>query len=296
MSLEINDASKWRISLAENLAGFYSSHPEVVMVCLGGSSARGISDSYSDLDIIVYWNELDEDWIRAEPLKTAIGLERTDIVSMGPGTFVESYHMDGLKVDFGHSTMKKWEEWTVPLTADPDQISMVGGFLASIPFYGEELFKQWHDRLNNYPDEIAVEVVKKNMGFYVRGYLLNQCLNRGDFLAYQDGMCSMLKRLISTTAALNGCFYSASEPRWIEYQLDRMPICSEKLTSSGIHWMLMNPGAESEAFLYEIQDETMKLVAARFPELKEKVEQRRKRIASLAVRPCETRPSLPGTD
>lgn len=291
--IKMNEASRWRVELARELSMHYSCHPEVVMVCLGGSSSKGIADACSDLDIIVYWNSLDEDWIKAEPLKAAIGLSRTDVVSMAPGTCVESYHLDGLKVDFGHATMKLWEEWSTPLSADPEQIGMVGGFLASIPFYGEELFNQWHARLNDYPDDIAEEVIRKNMGFFVKGYLLHQCLERGDFLAYQDGMCMMLKRLISTTAALNKRFYSASEPRWIEYELGRMSLCPEKLNPSNIRWMLENPGVESQAMLYELHDDILGMVALQFPEMREKVELKRKRIAELAVAPCTARPEMP---
>lgn len=297
MDSGMNEASRWRVDLAQQLSVHYSAHPEVKMVCLGGSASKGISDAYSDLDIIVYWNELDEDWIRAEPLKAAIGLERSGLMSMAPGTFIESYHLDGLKIDFGHATMDSWEQWTAPIleefNADPDLIDMVGGFLESIPFYGEELCNEWKDRLRDYPDELAKDVIKRNIGFYVRGYLLHQCLERGDFLAYQDGMCTMLKRLLTIVAALNRRHYSASEPRWVEYELDRMSIRPEKLTCENIRWALENPGEESEAMLYELMDEILSLISNQFPELEEKVANRRHRMAALAVNPCMKRPVLP---
>ncbi len=269
MKLEMNEASRWRIDLSCELSAHYSAHPQVSMVCLGGSSSKGLSDAYSDLDIIVYWNELDEDWIRAEPLKSSIGLERTDLLSMAPGNFIESYHLDGLKIDFGHVTMEMWEQWTAPILkdfdADPDLLGMVGGFLNSIPFYGEELCSQWKDRLRDFPDELVKEVIRRNIGFFVRGYLLHQCLERGEFLAYQDGMCTMLKRLLAIVAALNRCYYSASEPRWIDYELGRMPIRPFKLTCENIRWMLENPGEESEAMLYELMDEILTLITEQFP-------------------------------
>ncbi len=40
----------------------------------------------------------------------------------------------------------------------------------------------------------------------------------------------------------------------------------------------------------------MRLVVARFPDLKEKVELRCKCIVKLAIHPCETRQALPDTD
>ena len=292
-----SEASRWRIELARELSTHYSGHPEVRMVCLGGSPTKVISDAYSDLDIVVYWNELDEDWIKAEPLNKAIGLSRTDLLSMAPGSFIESYHLDGLKIDFGHGTLDDWEEWVKAimedLNPDPGLIGMVGGFLNCIPFYGEELCSEWKNRLKDYPDDLVKEVIKKNIGFYVKGYLVNQCLQRGDYLAYQDGMCTMLKRLISITAALNRRFYSAAEPRWLSYELDRMPIRPAALTCENVRWMLENPGEESEAMLYALMDEILTLIQNQFPELEEKIAHRRKRMSELAVTSCENRPELP---
>jgi len=297
MNQSMNEASKWRIELSRELSVHYSNHPEVRMICLGGSPAKGISDAYSDLDIIVYWNELDEDWIVTEPLKEAIGLGRTDLTSMAPGSFIESYHIDGLKIDFGHGTMKMWKQWTSSLfkelNADPGLIGMVGGFLDSIPFYGEELCSEWKNRLRSYPNDLAMEVIKRNIGFYVTGYLVHQCLERGDYLAYQDGMCSMLKRLVSITAALNRRYYSATEPRWLDYEIGRMEVKPEKLTCENIRWMLDNPGEESETMLYGLLDEVLTLIQEQFPELEDKIASRRKRMSNLTVRPCEKRPALP---
>ena len=297
MSQCMNAASKWRIELSRELSVHYSSHPEVRMVCLGGSPTKGISDAYSDLDIVVYWNDLDEDWIKAEPLQEAIGLRRTDLLSLAPGSFIESYHINGLKIDFGHGTMEMWEQWTSSLleelNADPGLIGMVGGFLDSIPFYGNELCSKWKNRLRNYPDDLAVEVIRRNMGFFVGGYLVHQCLERGDVLAYQDGMCTMLKRLVSITAALNRRYYSAAEPRWLNYEIGLMEVKPENLTCENIRWMLDNPGEESEAMLYGLLDKVLTLIGEQFPELEDKIANRRKRMAELAVEPCESKPVIP---
>jgi hypothetical protein len=292
----MNRASEWRIELARELSEPYMMHDGVKMVCLGGSAARGISDEYSDLDIIVYWDRMDGEFIEGCPLERSFGLERTAISSMHPGTYIESYHMQGLKVDFGHSTLAQWEEWVTPLLEDnsdePELLSMVGGYLASIPFKGREIFSFWKERLEEYPDELGKKVIGKNMGIYVKGYLLHQCLERGDYLAWQDGMCSMLKKILNITAAINGLYYSAEEPRWVEYQLGRMSMKAEGLTGGNIIWMLENPGAASEEMLYQVLDDTLGLVAGRFPEFAEKVAGKRKRLASFEVRPCLERPVI----
>ncbi len=292
----MTDASIWRRELARELSSAYAEHECVKMICLGGSAARGISDRWSDLDIIVYWDAMDEEWIRNEPL-AGMGIHRTDLMSFAPDTFTESYHMDGLKVDFGHVTLDSWKEWVEPFikaeSDDPDLLGMVGGFLDSICLYGREMHDGWRERLKIYPAELVEKVVKSNLRIYVKGYLTHQCLDRGDVLAFQDGMCSMLKKMLNITAAINGICFSASEPRWVDYYLDRFSLKPLELEADKIGWMLANPGEESEDMLYRIVDGVLDLIAQEVPGMREKVELKKKRLEDLSVRPCSRKPSMP---
>ena len=48
--------SEWRKELAWRIAPFYASNPHVDAVLLGGSTASGRADRYSDIEIGVFWN------------------------------------------------------------------------------------------------------------------------------------------------------------------------------------------------------------------------------------------------
>src|SRR5688500_18970774 len=65
----MNHASQWRIELARDIAGWYTDQPNVRMIALGGSAARGLADAYSDMDMAVYWEELDRAWLAEPPLR-----------------------------------------------------------------------------------------------------------------------------------------------------------------------------------------------------------------------------------
>ncbi len=294
MNRSVNEASRWRIQLAGELADFYSAHPEVIMVCLGGSSSRGIADEWSDLDIVVYWRELDHDWIRNKPLP----FPRTDIVCHASDTFTESYHFDGLKADFGHVRLSDWENWIKPVLEDPepdtDMIPSIGGFLSSVVFHGTGEYHRIREYLSVYPDSLALHVVKKNLSFFVNGYLDGQCFHRGDIPAYHDGMMLMLKKLVNITAALNRYWYYAGEFRWLQFHLKNMPVHPEGLSWETVIWILENPGEEAVSMLNRFQDSALSLVAEQFPELRERVEKRRTRAHALTVRPCHERPSQSG--
>ena len=45
--------------------------------------------------------------------------------------------------------------------------------------------------------------------------------------------------------------------------------------------------------LYDLMYDTLTLIGEQFPELEDKIANRRKRMAKLAVKPCENRPVIP---
>lgn len=51
----MNEASRWRHALAQQLAPFYSANPKVAAVSLGGSVSQSYADRFSDIDLTVYW-------------------------------------------------------------------------------------------------------------------------------------------------------------------------------------------------------------------------------------------------
>ena len=52
----MNAASRWRLSLSRLLAEHYAALPQVATVFVGGSTARGQADRFSDLELCVAWS------------------------------------------------------------------------------------------------------------------------------------------------------------------------------------------------------------------------------------------------
>jgi hypothetical protein len=287
-----NEASLWRVDLARELSGYYSPHPMIAMICLGGSAARGIADIWSDLDIIVYWKGIDTGWLRKPPLP----VERTAASFHDSGTVLESYHLQGLKADFGHVSLEDWEEWVKPLfsTPEPDLEAMgsVGGFLSSIVFHGEAEYLRIRNRISSYPDSLAVHAAGKGMGFFVKDYLEKQCLERGDLIAWHQGALQTITNIVNVLAAVNRVWFHAGELRWLGYHLGKMSLLPQGFSAENIERILKEPGRESSELLYRFQQDTLSLVEREIPELKGTVEKKRERIEALRVTPCSTRPSI----
>jgi hypothetical protein len=228
MYTEPTPASLWRIELAREVIDYYVPHDGIEMAILSGSPPKGLSDAYSDLDIIIFWSKIDVEWLEQDPLRD-LTCERKYFRSMGTeDVYLESQYFGPLKVDIGHVTMSSWkdevEDVVVKHEADGGKIGALGGFETALPLYGHEEVARWKGRLAPYPDELAEKIVRMHRRFFVPGYLINQAYGRGDVLAFYDGLCLMLKNLLNILAGLNRMYMSTEEPRWLSYYLGRMTI------------------------------------------------------------------------
>lgn len=293
MNPTLNTATAWRIELAKKLSGIYAEHTDIRMIVLGGSPSKNLSDRYSDLDIVVYWDTVDTEWLEKIPLKD-FGLDRAFFrKSDDSDTCLESYYLETLKADFGHTTVREWNTWTSQVideyATDQGLLGTIRGFLDSIPLYGEELVYEWKSRLSPYPEELAIKIVKENLRFFVKGCLLNQGYKRDDLLFFYDGLSLMFKRILNILGGLNRVYLSTEEPRWIAYELEHMKI-KPKNTWNRMKTALLSPGEEAIAILEELIDETFNLVEKHMPKIK--VTEIRRRYEQ-SVEACDARPDFP---
>lgn len=292
MNKQLNEASQWRIELAQELAAQYAAHQQIKMIVLGGSPSQGLADQYSDLDVIVYWDGIDFAWLQTAPLVN-VGGNRKFLNSNDSTTAIEHYYFDTIKVDFAHITLELWEMWIDDVqkryeTTGYKQKSMAG-FLDAHVLYGQTLYTQWHERLQFFPEQLAENIVREQMRFFVEGCLRHQGLDRGEILFYYDGVSLMLKKVLTILGGLNKVYFSVDEPRWLPFALAKMPIqpmdvwprIEEILTGDRYHGLNM---------LYDLIYETMSLVEEHMPAID--VKQTRERMQALAVYPCASKPRL----
>jgi hypothetical protein len=76
----MNSASQWRQSFAQQIAPIYAANPHVAAVILGGSTARGHADRYSDIEVGVFWHQPPSDADR----KSAANAIPGDLVRLYP--------------------------------------------------------------------------------------------------------------------------------------------------------------------------------------------------------------------
>jgi hypothetical protein len=289
----MNHASQWRIEFAREIAGWYAGQPNVRMIALGGSAARGLADAYSDMDMAAYWEELDRAWLAEPPLGPAGGERFTYRLLFNDQVAVEQYQLGEAKLDVAHFSLT-WLEQAVADVLEranmtPDYQEVLDGFLSAIPFYGEPLYEQWRTRIAAYPDELAHKMIRQHLAFPPGWVLEQHGLARGDLLSFYAMICEMIQNLLGLLAGLNRQYLSMEKPKRSADILQRMPIAPQD-AAARIQAILTIDRQQAVAALSELIAEVLDLVELHMPEIDTS---RTRMIQRMPARPCTTKPPFP---
>ena len=171
----MNAASQWRHTLVQQLTPIYAANPHVAAVLLGGSTARGHADRYSDIELGVFWhqspthadcqtaaNAIHGDLVRLYPYDPTeeawcddYMLGRAHLNQSKSGVLVEVVHYT---TDFLNRTFD-----VVLQNHNPDALkqNLIAGIVDGVPLHNAELVQHWKGRAATYPDGLAVAVVKR---------------------------------------------------------------------------------------------------------------------------------------
>jgi hypothetical protein len=169
----MNEASRWRQALARQIAPAYATNPKVAAVVVGGSSARGHADRYSDIEIGVFWHEPPAD----EERRSAVERVGGDLIRLYPYDPAEQVWCDdytmgrrapdlpgsGVLIELVNYTTAFMESVLADVverydTSDLKQ-SLIAGVCSGIALHGDAVIERWQEAASRYPDELAVRMV-----------------------------------------------------------------------------------------------------------------------------------------
>jgi hypothetical protein len=293
----MNDASRWRLELARDVATWYRGRP--AMVLAGGSAARGQADAFSDLDLAVYWDRPDAVWLANPPLAAA-GAERFKLHEDIPGeVYVEQYRVGAAKMDVVHIGLGWWERLVAGVVdrADiaPDKQELIDGFLSAVVIQGEPFYAGWRSRLLPYPEALAIRMVERHLFFYPSWVLRAHDVERGDWLSYFQRLTGAVRNLLGVLAGLNRRYVSTETPKRVSEIFKRMPIAPAHLADRVEALWSMDRAQVPEA-LGGLIAEVLCLVEQHLPQANVT---NARRVFGFELRPCEARPAFraaPGAD
>jgi len=224
----MTEASQYLINLGRKVAQPYAALPEIRAIVLTGSASEGVSDFYSDLDVIVYYETLPAEDLLAQIAEQNGGINRAQIAPRQDDQAMEHYFVDGVECQFGHTTVAAWEAEMASVLDQLDVASPVqkalGGMAEAIPLYGEALVREWQAKLAAYPESLAEAMVQHHLAFYpLWGY--HDRMRTRDATIWLTGMLvENAHALIGTLAGLNHLYFSSFQFKRTHHFVEKMSI------------------------------------------------------------------------
>lgn len=171
----LRQASHARRVIAERIAPAYAGNDKVAAILLGGSTARGDSDQYSDLELGIFWNQPPTELDRHSAIERSGG----DLHHLYPFDAADQVWADdwkigrndcnepftGVSVDMQHMTINAAQRTidAVVKTFDPDanKHGLIAAIRMGVPLHGEALITRWRSETDDYPPQLMRSAINR---------------------------------------------------------------------------------------------------------------------------------------
>jgi predicted nucleotidyltransferase len=263
----MNDATRWRLALAHRIAAPYARSPNARVVMVAGSVARGVADSYSDIEIDVYYGRPPTEAERVAAAEASGGV----LVGLGDDEdeWEERLSFGGFHAHtstFLVSTMERYLREVVDEHAtSPVAQSRLFSLLNAVPVKGEAQVDLWSASAASYPEGLRQAMLAENLGFARFRYMARMLAARDDVLLLNDIFVEVGGRVIGALLGLNGIYLPApTHPKGMDETIGLMAIKPAELSARLKRVFRVEPAA-GVAMLEELVDETLALVEAHVP-------------------------------
>ena len=222
--------SDYLLALGKKLLEPYTLLPNARAAMITGSSAEGVSDFYSDIDMTVYYeNELpsEEDLARIREQNGAP--ERVWLLGdRADGGIAEAYELNGIQAQIGHAIISVWEndiaEILERFNADTPLHKAMSGTLESVTVYGDAYMDKWKGQIAAYPEGLRRAMVEKHLQFFPYWYNQKQMVARDATLWHYQILTESAYNLVGILAGVNRLYFTTFQFKKTHRFLDQMRI------------------------------------------------------------------------
>ena len=262
-------------ALAKRVADSYIAHAQPSAILLVGSAATGDADEYSDLDMLVYHDQVPADEAVAETARelAAEGYRGTpwsdESGEADARGFSERYSLDGVECQVGHISVGAFEREIARLVVDhefkEELFKIMSGLFEGLPLFGDELIERWR-RKAAYTEELQRTTIEKRWKFFPWWYF-EERLRARDATAWRyDVLVQSTYAIVGVLAALNRLYFSTFEFKRASKFISRLDVAPANLAAR-LDTLFDSDERRSTAELERLVAETQALVAERFPDI-----------------------------
>lgn len=244
--------------------------PGVACGVVSGSTAEGVADDLSDLDLILYYDLLPP----ADALAgVRAGLGGADEVALGgafeDGAVVVQFKLEGVDVQVVHTTVRRWQAEIEAGLAGQDpggpQHKAMYGTLASTAVVGGERLAAWQRQIAAYSDALRTEMVAHHLRFFPLWKHVARLGRRDADLWCRQALVEGSFNVLGTLAGVNRRYFTSFQFKRARAFQASLPVRPPELIDrlEGL-WRLDIPAA-AEA-LRGLARETVEIVEREMPE------------------------------
>ena len=218
--------SAWRIDLARRYVAPYAERAQTGV--LGGSVAQGVADRWSDIDTIVYWDNIDRGWL--ETPRAAENGERFTWVEHYPGNAcLEQYRFGTVKADVAHVRLGWLDELIDGVLSgentDTTSLDVLRGVQESIVLFGEERYEPIRARVLDYPEALRRSMVEAHPKFSPSWIYDGMGRDRGDLVVFYEYVLATMRNVVGVLAGLNRVYVAPDKLRPARGRARRCATC-----------------------------------------------------------------------
>ncbi|MEV6268833.1 nucleotidyltransferase domain-containing protein [Kribbella sp. NPDC051936] len=262
----VTDAARWRRQVVRPLLDWYAALDGVDAVMLGGSTARGDADRWSDVEVGVFW-ERPPTAAQRRAVPAEVRLLNVD----GPPPWDDQVHLDGLMLEVAHTLSESVDNALNDLLAgrpDGATLQLAQGFVDSTDVTGRrpELVARWQERVATYPRDLAIAVVQHD-GNIEKFWRLQMLIERENPLLISREFVRITGQFLTVLHALNGryCGHILAFKRLDTMERD-LPLAPPSLAAR-VRAVFTSPAATGAQILHDLVEETYDLVEHHLPEV-----------------------------
>jgi hypothetical protein len=266
----MNQPSQEFLAIARRNTAVFQQNPHIKAILVTGSVAKGLADDNSDIDIIMYYDEL--------PGEAAFEAYRQAAFDSGGGFyggnaeegFALFQYIDGIRHDFAHALLSETETLITEFLAEPDleetnkQI-MLDGVLTGVPLKGEEITQKWKDQLANYPPQLGDMLVQKHLRFRPHWVLQKMGVDRNEIIFLQEELLHAVQNIFGVLCGLNK-LYHPGKIKGLKYTVAQMQLTPPNVAGR-LPGIFEVDGQTAVTQLKKLIEETIELVETHLPHI-----------------------------
>ena len=269
----MNEASRYLQAIAKRMAAAYASHSSPRAILLTGSAAAGESDSYSDVDLVCYYDARPSEATRTaarEQVARRFGACQPARRHSYGGDW---YAVHGVQCEVGHLVIGNWERDLAKVldAHDPDPLlqKAVSGLLRGVPLHGEALIRGWQARAAAYPERLARAMVERHLRFLPVWRTPGYFAARDATLYFHQSLAEACLNVLGVLAGLNRQYYSTFQFKRMRTFIGTLHLAPPDLADR-IERVIADAVARPDAAAQGVEalvTDTLALVEAHLPEV-----------------------------